>query len=404
MPWDNDNKGGNDKGPWGQASKGANSGDKKPPFSKDEPLDEIIRKAQERLKNIFGNNKNGGKPPFNKYSLNNKAVAMVAVMVIGGLWLASGIYTVNTKEQGVVLRFGEYVRTSGAGLKYHLPAPIEQVIKLRVTDRYRTEIGSNSDSEPPVRSSRRNAPVASSPKEILMLTGDENIIDVTFEVQWQIVDAHKFLFNVEDQQKTVRDAAESAMREVIGTTPLNSILSDGRTVVQLQTKELLQKILDFYDIGVKIEEVNMRGVPPQSSIMVNSITTDEQGNMKNEVITTTVDQAFKDVQAALINKEESINSAIARSNELIPQARGNAQKLLQDAQGYKEKVIAKAEGEAQRFTSVYNEYKKAKDVTKSRMYFEAMEEVLDGMDKVLVDAKGSGAVPYLPLSEVGKKQ
>jgi membrane protease subunit HflK len=408
MPWDNDNQGGNGKGPWGQAPKGDNSNDKKQPSGPENPIDEIIRKIQDQLKEILSKGMGGKKGPgFKSGGGNNSFIIAIVAGIIATLWLSSGVYTVNTKEEAVILRFGKYVRTAGAGMNYHLPAPIENIVKLRVKDRYRTEIGSSSEAgDPSIKVARRGVinPATAEHKEILMLTGDENIIDVNFEVQWQIADARKFLFNVDDAQKTVRYAAESAMREIIGTTALNEILSDGRTAVQLQTKELLQKILDSYDIGIKIEEVNMRGVPPRNSIKVNSITTDENGNMKNELITTTVDEAFKDVQAALINKEESINTAIARSNELIPQARGNAQEVLQEAQGYKEKVVAKAQGEAQRFVSVYNEYRKAKDVTKNRIYLETMEEILSGMDKIILDQKGSGTVPYLPLSELGKKK
>jgi membrane protease subunit HflK len=405
MPWDNNNQGGNGKGPWGQAPKGDNSGDKKPSSQAENPVDEFIRKLQEQMKELFNKRKGGGgKGPIFKGDDNGtKVLIAAAIGILLVLWLFTGIYTVNTKEEAVVLRFGKYVRTASAGMNYHLPTPFENVIKLRVKDRYRTEIGSGTDNDVSLKPSKRGSAPADDHREILMLTGDENILDVNFEVQWQIADAKKFLFNVDDAQKTVRFAAESAMREIIGTTALNEILSDGRTAVQLQTKELLQKILDSYDIGIKIEEVNMRGVPPRNSIKVNSITTDENGNMKNELITTTVDEAFKDVQAALINKEESINTAIARSNELIPQARGNAQEILQEAQGYKEKVIAKAQGDAQRFVSVYNEYKKAKDVTKIRIYLETMEDILSGMDKIIVDPKG-GTVPYLPLNELVKKK
>jgi membrane protease subunit HflK len=403
MPWDNN--GGNDKGPWGQAPKGEQNGGNKRPQGEKDPIEEAIKKLQEQLKKLIGDGRKGGRFPGGP-ATPKKAFIIAVIGLVFAVWLSSGIYTVDTTEQAIVLRLGKYARTTGAGLSYHIPSPIEEVKKLSVTDRYSTEIGAGSDIDSTAaRPSRRGGAIApqASNKEILMLTGDENMIDVSFEVQWQIADAQKFIFNVEDPRGTIRDAAESAMREVIGTTPLNEILSEGRTAVQLQTKELLQQILDSYGIGVTIEEVNMRAVPPKSSIRVNSMTTDENGNNKDEMITTTVDEAFKDVQAALINKEESINSAIARSNELIPQARGNAQKLLQEAQGYKEQVIANAQGQAARFTSVYNEYKNSKSVTKKRIYLETMEDVLNGMDKIILDSK-SGTVPYLPLNEIGKKQ
>ena len=237
-----------------------------------------------------------------------------------------------------------------------------------------------------------------------MLTGDENIVSVEFvEVQWQIDDPEKFLFKVYDPERTVKDATESAAREVVGTTPLYDILSENRKKLQLDTKLLLQEILDSYNIGIKVEEVNMSAVPPRTSIRVDDITTDENGEMQTQSITITVDEAFKDVAAAIINKEEVINSATARSNELIPQARGKAERLLQEAEGYKQQVIAKAEGEAKRFVSVYDEYRKAKNVTKKRIYLETMEEVLSGMDKIVLDSDG-GVLPYLPLNELNKRR
>lgn len=403
MPWGDNGQGGNGKGPWGDIPKG-DGGSGRPDAPSGDNIDELLEKMRQNMREAFFGRKNGKGGGQQSGGADNKKIFSVIAAVVGVLWLASGVYTVNTKEAGVVLRFGEYVRTTTPGMNYHLPAPIERVIKLRVTDRYRTEIGYNSgDDSVSVRRRPVRGDVAQS-KEILMLTGDENIIDVNFEVQWQIDNAEKFLFNVSDPQKTIRDSAESAMREVIGMTPLNSILSEGRTAIQLQVKELMQAIMDSYDIGVKIAEINMKGVPPRNSIKIENISIDDNGKVVTDAVTTTVDEAFKDVQAAIINKEETINTAIARSNEIIPQSRGRAQRLLQEAKGYKEQVIAKAEGEAKRFVAVYDEYKKAKLVTKQRMYLETMEDILDGMDKVVVDSKGSnGVVPYLPLGEINKR-
>jgi membrane protease subunit HflK len=408
MPWDDDNQ--NDKGPWGQAPGGKKPQDNRPNSNGQQPddIDEIIRKSQEKIKDIFGGGGNRGRkgkkgggsgsglPPVGAGKLIGAIIAIVAV-----IWLGTGIYTVNTKEVGVVLRFGEFVGTTKPGINYHLPFPIEKVVKLKITDRYRTHIGNVSNN--PNFSSRRGD-MRDPRKEILMLTGDENIVSVEFvEVQWQISDPEMFLFNVYDPETTVRDAAESAMREVVGTTPLNEILSEGRKKVQLDSKVLLQNVLDSYNLGISVEEINMSAVPPRTSIRVDNITTNEEGEMQTQMITTTVDEAFKDVQAAIINKKEVINSATARSNELIPQARGKAERLLQEAQGYKQQVIAKAEGEAKRFVSVYDEYRKAKDVTRKRIYLETMEEVLKGMDKIVLDSEG-GVVPYLPLNELQKRR
>jgi membrane protease subunit HflK len=359
MPW-GDDKNGLNGGPWGNKPQKNN---KPQPPSQDE-LDELLKKGQERIKSLFSGG--GKKTPGGGSKGGYIVLAIIALLV----WLASGVYTVNTKEEGVVLRFGKYIKTAGPGLNYHLPSPIEKVFKIPVTERYKEEVGYRSSNY-----SRRGGD-----REILMLTGDENIIDINFEVQWQISDARKFLFNINDPQKTIRDAAESAMREVIGTTPISAVLSEGRSVAQLQTKQLLQETLDSYDAGVEIKEINMKGVPPS-----------------------TVVEAFKDVQAAKINKQETINKAKAYYNEVIPIARGDAEAMLQEAEGYKQQVIADAEGQAERFLQVYNKYKYAKYVTKKRMYLETMEELLTDMDKMIVDDKIGGVVPYLPLNDLNRK-
>lgn len=399
MPWDEKGNGGQNKDPWGAPQKGRETGAPRDPQGKNNDLESLLRESQKKLENILRKSGGGNGNPNNPISGNSFLIA-AGLVLISVLWLLSGIYIVNTKEAGVVMRFGKYDRTSTPGLNYHLPAPIEDVIKISVTDRYRTEIGSHVEKS---RTSRTKSDTKIG-EDLLMLTGDENLVDVSFEVQWQIDNAEKFLFNVYDPQLTVRNAAESAMREMIGTTPLNDILSEGRSALQQKAKELLQSILDSYDAGIHIETINMRGVPPTSTIKVDNMVTGDDGELKSETITTTVDEAFKDVQAAIINKEEIINMAIARKNEVIPEARGQAEKLIQDAQGYKEQVIAKAQGEASRFNAVYREYIKSKDVTKKRMYLETMEQIMDGMDKVITDGKGSGVVPYLQLKDVGNKQ
>ncbi len=408
MPWDEKGNEGKNNNPWGQPPQAPSSGKKQPEQQPQNPdIEKIFLKGQEKIQSLLknmnkgtgGGNDGGDKGNPFKGDFTNKAVIIAVAAIIFVVWILSGIYTVNTKEAGVVIRFGKYVRTSTPGLNWHWPTPIEKVIKLSVTDRYRTEIGGRSE-----KTSSRSKSSAKASDELLMLTGDENLVDVNFEVQWQITNAEKFLFNVYDPQLTVRNAAESAMREMIGTTPLSEILSEGRSILQQKTKELLQSTLDSYGAGISIETINMRGVPPTSSIKVDNIITGDDGEMKSETINTTVDQAFKDVQAAIINKEEIINMAIARGNEVIPEARGQGQKLIQEAQGYKEQVIAKAQGEANRFNAVYNEYKKSQDVTKKRMYLETMEQIMEGMDKIIIDGKSNGVQPYMPLKELGAKQ
>lgn len=409
MPWDDGENGGN-KGPWGEAPRGGSDENQRPAGGRgqqnpDVDIEQFIRGGQKKIYKFIkkaggggtggGNGNDGGN--FIPGMPNSVLLAIVAAVAVV-LWLISGVYVVNTKEAGVVLRFGKYERTTGPGLNYHLPSPIERVIKLSVTDRYRTEIGVRPEKLRAIRARQD-----SRQDDLLMLTGDENLVDVNFEVQWQIDSAEKFLFNVYDPQLTVRNSAESAMREMIGMTPLNDILSEGRIDLQQKTKDLLQNILDSYDVGIHIEAINMRAVPPTNAIKVENIVTGDDGELKSDFITTTVDEAFKDVQAAIINKEEIINMAIARSNEVIPEARGQGQKLIQEAQGYKEQVIAKAEGDVSRFNAVYNEYKKAKDVTKRRIYLETMESIMEGMDKIIIDGKNSNLLPYLPLKELGKK-
>lgn len=344
------NKNSNGGGPWGKEPWGKEPSSKGPNHPRDDEFDDLIKKGQDKIRELFPNGGGGG-----KNGGNIRLFSLLAILAVF-FWLASGFYTVNTKEEGIVLRFGEYIRTASSGLNYHLPSPIEQVIKLRVTDRYKEEVGYRTE-----KSSRRfkgdSRNTDSRGGEILMLTGDENIVDISFEVQWQIADSRKFLFNIKDPIKTVRDAAESSMREVIGTTPINETLSDGRTAVQLQVKQSLQAILDSYDAGIRIETINMKGVPPGS-----------------------VDEAFKDVQAAKINKEETINKAIAYRNEVLP----------------------KAEGQANRFMQVYNEYKVAKEVTRKRMYLETMENIMHDMEKVILSTEGGQVMPYLPLNELRK--
>ncbi|MDB2415269.1 protease modulator HflK [Rickettsiales bacterium] len=408
MSWDDNEKGGGNKSPWGNRPNGGRQQSNEP------DIDEFIRKGQEKIQSIFSGG--GGK---NDNGLPQKNVIFILISIAAILWLASGIYTVNTKEEGVVLRFGEYTRTTKPGLNYHLPSPIEKVIKVRVTDRYTTEIGNASRFD---RRTRRDQ----GSKELLMLTGDENIVSVNAEVQWEIANARKFLFNVSDPVDTLKDAAESSMREIIGTTSINSILANqvinssdqneleasgsGREAVQLNAKKLLQSILDSYDSGIDVKEVNMKALPPSASISIKvfsrnddgSIRYDENNNPVMENVVTTVEKAFKDVQAANAERQDLINKASARSNELIPEARGEAEKILQEAEGYKSEVVAKAEGEAKRFLSVYNEYKNAKDVTKRRIYLETMEQVLNEKDIIILDTGKNGVLPYLPLNELKK--
>jgi membrane protease subunit HflK len=305
---------------------------------------------------------------------------ILIVLIIVGIWLATGFYRVQPDEQGIVLRFGEWIKTTQPGLNYHLPGPIEKVFTPKVTRVNRAEIGFRSV----VDGGRTTAP-RSVPSESLMLTGDENIIDIHFTVFWVINDAGKFLFNIRSPELTVKDIAESSMREVIGKTDLQYALAEGRLPLAQQTHELIQTILDQYGAGILITQIELQKIDPPEAVIA----------------------AFRDVQAARADQERAKNEAEAYRNDILPRARGDAERILQEALAYKREVVARAEGEAARFVSVYNEYRQAKEVTTKRIYLETMEQILAGMNKVVIDAGaqgGSGVVPYLPLPELQRRR
>lgn len=360
----------NSQGPWGRppsGSGGGSGGGKGSGGGGNSPqkpdLDEMLRRSQEKLKQMFPDDG----------SSNGKAFTLIAI-IIGLIWVASGIYFVKADEKGVVLRFGQYNRTSDSGLNYHLPYPVESALTPRVTTINRVEIGFHSGA---IRNNRGGD--ASIPEEGLMLTGDENIIDVNFEVQWKINDASNFLFNVRNPEDTVKAVSESAMREVIGKTQIATVLAEGKLQVEMGTKKLIQETLDSYKSGIEIITVNLLKADPPAQVI----------------------DAFRDVQTARADLETSRNKAEAYRNDIIPNARGQAQKMILDAEGYKQEVIARAEGEASRFLAIYNEFRQARDVTKKRIYLETMEDILQGMNKVIIEGKNSsGVVPYLPLPEL----
>lgn len=350
------------QGPWGRPPVGGGpppSGRGKPPPD----FDELFRKSQQKFKEWFPGDGNQ----------SGKGIALlVAVVVL--LWLSSGVYFVKADEQGVVMRFGQYHRTVGAGLNYHMPYPVESVLTPRVTAINRVEVGFRSTG------GRKNSD-ASVPEESLMLTGDENIVDINFEVQWKIAGAPDFLFNIRNPEATVKAVAESAMREVVGKNQIATILTAGREDVAQATKMLIQKTLNEYSAGIEVVSVNLRDVNPPSEVLA----------------------AFRDVQSARVDMETARNQAEAYRNDILPKARGEAQKMVLDAEAYKQEVIARAQGEASRFAAVYNEFRQAKDVTKKRMYLETMEEIMQGMNKVVIDGKGAqGVLPYLPLPALHK--
>ena len=368
MPWNNQggggpwggggNKGGG-QNPWGQRPSGGGGGGNTPP-----DFDEMIRKGQERLKRLF--------PGGGGY----KGFVLIGIAVIG-LWLLTGFYRVQPGEQGVTLLFGKWVGTTGPGLNYFLPAPIGEVIKPNVERTNQIEVGYRGAGTVTSNGSR------DVPEESLMLTGDQNIIDIDFVVQWRISDAGSYLFNVRDPENTIKLASESAIREVIGKTDLEEALTVGRVRVEEQTRTLLQEIMDGYESGIFIAEVKMQKVDPPRDVI----------------------DAFNDVQRARQDRDRSQNEALAYRNDIIPRAKGEAERQVLQARAYKDRVTKEAEGEAERFISIYDSFLTAKDVTTRRLYLETMQEILSKSDKIIMEqnGEGSGVVPYLPLPEVQKR-
>ena len=352
--------------PWGKPPGGGGSGNGSGRGPTPPDVEKIIREFQEKLKKFLpGGSSSGGKQ------------AILVLLILGFVWLASGLYRVLPDEQGVVLRFGKFVKTTQPGLNYHIPFPVESVLTPKVTKVNRIDIGFRSERDSGFSS---QGGVADVPQESLMLTGDENIVNIDFSVFWVIKDAGKFLFKIQDPQGTVKAAAETAMREVIARSNIQPILTEGRSVIETETEEIIQEILDEYNSGIQVTQVQTQKADPPDQVI----------------------DAFRDVQAARADMERSKNEAEAYANDVIPRARGEAQKILQAAEAYKKEVVAKAEGEASRFLAIYTEYAKAKDVTQERMFLETMEKVLADINKIIIDKNsGQGVVPYLPLKELG---
>jgi modulator of FtsH protease HflK len=363
MPWSN--QGG---GPWGSGSKGPwGSG---PQSSGPTPpdLEELLRRSQDKLKNVLP----GG-------NLGGRGFALIALAAIA-LWGFSGFFRVEPDELGVVLRFGKHVRDAQPGLNYHLPYPVESVLKPKVTRVNRIDIGMRL-----VEDIRRGTTMRDVPEESLMLTGDENIVDVDFSVFWLVKPngASEYLFNIQNPEGTVKAIAESAMREVVGRSNIQPILTGARHTIEAAVLDLMQKTLDDYQAGIRITQVQLQKVDPPSQVI----------------------DAFRDVQAARADLERAQNEAQTYANRVVPEARGRASKIVQDAEAYRAQTVAEAKGQTSRFLQVLDEYKKAPDVTRQRLYLETMERVFGGTDKIILDSgPGSqGVVPFLPLNELTKR-
>ncbi|MDT4328911.1 FtsH protease activity modulator HflK [Methylomonas sp. MED-D] len=348
-------------------------GDKKDPWSgrndQNSPpdLDEVVRNLQEKLGALFGGGSNGGGNRTSGSSMRGAGWVAGGALV---LWSLSGFYTVDEGTRGVVTRFGAYVGTSQPGLNWHVPAPIEQVQVINVEQQRFIEVGYRSGG---------GQAMGSVPKEAMMLTKDENIVDVRLAVQYQVKDAKDYAFNVLDPASTLKQVTESVQRGVIGRSDMDFVLTEGRSEIVQEIKSEIQSVMDAYRTGILITSVNLQDAQPPEQV---------QG-------------AFEDAIKAREDKQRLINEAEAYANDVVPKARGAASRIVQESEGYKEKVIAKANGDVSRFSQLLTEYKKAPGVTKQRMYIETMEQVLGRASNVLVDVKDGGNVMYLPLDKLG---
>jgi modulator of FtsH protease HflK len=366
MPWSNQSGG----GPWGQ--RGGSGGGKSPwgsggPQGSGTPpdLEDILRRSQDRLKSFIpGGSSMGGKG------------LIVLVLGVIAVWLLTGFYTVRPNEVGINMIFGQYTRTTGEGLRYNLPYPIGRVIKPNVTEQQRIEIG--------YRSTGGQARSRDMLEESLMLTGDENIVDIDFDVVWQVnaARAQDFVFNLQNPQGTIKSVAESAMREVVGRRNIQAVLTTEQASVAQEVRQIMQQTLDAYGAGVLINVAQLQAVQPPSEVR----------------------QAFFDVNAAQQDAVRVQNEAETFASRVVPEARGEAARTVQQAEGYREQSVADASGQAARFRQVYEAYRLAPDISRERIFIETMERVLGGVEKIIVDQNGQGVIPFLPLNEAQRRQ
>jgi membrane protease subunit HflK len=331
-------------------------------------LDELWRKFNRRLNELFGRRGGGGdRPPSQPPSgrmLGGGAGVLIALVL--GVWLASGFYIVDAASRGVVLTFGRYAEETNPGLRWRLPYPIQSHEIVNLAQVRTLEVG------------YRNSVKQKALKESLMLTDDENIVDLQFAVQYIVRDAKDFLFNTKRPDETAMQAAESAMREIIGKSKMDAILYESREAIQVSSQQLMQHILDRYKTGITVSRITIQSAQPPEQVQA----------------------AFDDAVKAGQDRERQKNEGQAYARDVIPKASGTASRLTQEAEGYKQRVIANAEGEASRFRQVLTEYSKAPAVTRERIYIETMQQVLSSTSKIIVDTKGSGNLLYLPLDKL----
>ncbi|WP_341752993.1 MULTISPECIES: FtsH protease activity modulator HflK [unclassified Candidatus Tisiphia] len=302
---------------------------------------------------------------FNNFGFNNNIMILVFFSLVA-IWFASGIYEVKEGEEAAVMRFGKFVRKGSPGLNYHLPMPFEQVIVEKVNQSRRIEIGYRSTSN--LKPNMDNT-------KAITLTGDENIVALNCDVMWHISDLEKYIFNIVNPEESVKIVAESAIREVIGNTPISSILSDQKQEITNKIEALTREILVHYNAGVEIEKVQLLKAEPPAEVI----------------------DAYRDVQTSKADKEREINQAQSYNNDILPKARGEAARILQEAEGYRQEVISKAEGDSKRFVAVYTQYVANKSITKDRLYLEAIEKILTDTSKVIMGT--NGVLPHMAIQQ-----
>jgi len=344
MAW-NEPGGNKNKDPWG--NRGGNGGNEGPP-----DLDEVFKKFMNKLNGVLGGS--GGGSNRGVSSGNNSAGIIALVVIAAVIWLLTGTYKIAEAERGVVLTFGKHSYTVESGLHWHFPAPIQKVLKVDVSNIH--EYSHNGT----------------------MLTQDQNIIDIEITVQYQIGSSEDYFFNMRNPVRTLAEASESALRQHVGRSTMDYVFGDGREDIAVSTQETTQQILDSYKSGLLIVRVNMQEAKPPEAVKAS----------------------FDDVTKAVEDEDKLQNQAEAYRNEILPTARGEAAKMLEQAKAYKQEVVARADGDAQRFTSLYNEYRKAPGVTRDRIYIETVESVLSQTSKIMVDVEGGNNMIYLPLDKM----
>lgn len=364
MAWNEPGGSRGGKDPWGGQGDSQQQG---PP-----DLDEVVRKLQDKIGGIFGGRGRGGSGGTGGGGKGSGRAASFGigtiVLVVLGLWAASGFYIVTEGSQGVVLRFGQFQQSVGAGLHWHIPYPVESVEVVNVDQIRTAEIGYRSTAQ-------GNRSLGG---EALMLTQDENIVDIKLAIQYRIKDAKDYLFNVAEPDLTLAQAAESALREVIGKSTMDFVLTEGRAEVVARVNDLIQSILDNYQAGLHLTSVNMQDAQPPEEVQ----------------------HAFDDAVKAREDEERLRNEAETYSNDILPRARGQAARQIEEANAYQAQVIAEAEGDASRFSQVLTEYRKAPGILRERMYIETIESVMQNVSKVIVDVEGGNNMLFLPVDRL----